>query len=285
MTRDVRDAARFLTILAPPDPDDPYSATHVIAGLRRRASTTASPACGSPGRRTSVGSPPRTPGSSTSCTRRRRPSVELGARYAEPDLRIEDTFDLLHPDQRHSMAQVSARFRDYPDFFGLDDLLAELRADPQRWEQLCIYVKDRSLPPTPLEYSVAIHPDVRDRPIDHVEDVFRDYDLLLSPVISRPAFVCGEPNVTAPDYVEYTHIANCLRVRRGDGARRLRRRVPGRPAADGPARRRGPVAEGVPGVRAGPPVGRRPAAAAWVGRRLTTAARSRPAPDSIRRRR
>ena len=91
----------------------------------------------------------------------------------------------------------------------LGDLLRKVRQDdPAGYKKVAIYLKDRSLPPTALQYTMSIHPNVRDRPTDHLEDVFAEVDILMSPTLDRTAWICGEAGIVPPTYVAYTHIVN-----------------------------------------------------------------------------
>jgi Asp-tRNA(Asn)/Glu-tRNA(Gln) amidotransferase A subunit family amidase len=49
---------------------------------------------------------------------------------------------------------------------------------------------------------------VRYRRKDRLDELFRRIDLLLTPTITRRAFVCGRENVTPWQYTAYTHIVN-----------------------------------------------------------------------------
>jgi Asp-tRNA(Asn)/Glu-tRNA(Gln) amidotransferase A subunit family amidase len=139
--------------------------------------------------------------------------AELGARLDEPNLRLQDVHDPLELEPRLSVAQAYYPSYDVPTYYHYQQFLADLRQDPQQWAKLTIYVRDRfdgsgSERPTQLEYAMSIPPRVRNRPIDHLEDVFARYDLLACPAIARPAFVAGEPGVTTWNYTEYTLIVN-----------------------------------------------------------------------------
>jgi Asp-tRNA(Asn)/Glu-tRNA(Gln) amidotransferase A subunit family amidase len=89
--------------------------------------------------------------------------------------------------------------------------------DPFTWAQklpredyakLCIYVRDRSDRPTVLDYTMSILPSVRHRQKDRLSDLFKRIDLLMSPVITRRAFVCGKESATPWQYTAYTHLMN-----------------------------------------------------------------------------
>jgi aspartyl-tRNA(Asn)/glutamyl-tRNA(Gln) amidotransferase subunit A len=135
---------------------------------------------------------------------------DLGATYEEPTLHIEDPYDLMSLDPRHTVDRAMAPYRSTEGFYGLDEFLNELKRDPSKWEQCAIYTKApfTTEMPTQFEYVKAIPPSVRHRATDHLEDVFRKYDLLLSPTISRTAPLCTEPGVVAWRSSEYARIVN-----------------------------------------------------------------------------
>ena len=132
----------------------------------------------------------------------------LAAGYDEPEIRLEDPWDLLTPEPRLSNDVVMEPFRRRPDFYGLENFLGELSRDPERWQRLTIYLRDRSDRPTALEYTMAIPPAVRNKPIQSIESVFERFDLLLTPTISRTAPVCQEAGLTPPFYTEFTFVVN-----------------------------------------------------------------------------
>lgn len=128
--------------------------------------------------------------------------------YDEPDLKIEDPCDMLARDNQFSMEKLDAVHPILPGHKHLSTLLAEAQRDPQMWQKLNLYVRDRSDRPTQLEYTMAISPKLRRRPNDRLEDIFEKYDLLMSPTIARTAFVCNEPGLTPWEYIGYTMIVN-----------------------------------------------------------------------------
>jgi Asp-tRNA(Asn)/Glu-tRNA(Gln) amidotransferase A subunit family amidase len=132
---------------------------------------------------------------------------DVGAHYSEPPIRLEDPFDLLDPDPEYSPAQVDQMFRKLlPPFDTPFSFAAKL--PPEEFAKLTIYVRDRSDRPTQLDYTNSILPSVRYQAKNRLADLFRDIDLLASPVIARIAFVCGREKATPWQYVAYTHIVN-----------------------------------------------------------------------------
>ncbi len=206
MTRDVRDAAMLMQVMACCDPRDPRSRSDAppdylgelekgVKGLRMAWSADL-------GRVTSSD-----PQVVALCHDAAQAFENMGAIFSEPAFRFEDPMDELEFDGDYAKWKVAAMSR---------ALLPQAK-DPISWvmglsrdEQgkACLYIRDRSDRPTALEYTLSIRPDVRNRARTHIDDFFRQHDLLLSPVIGSPAFVCGESNVTPFQYTAYTFITN-----------------------------------------------------------------------------
>jgi Asp-tRNA(Asn)/Glu-tRNA(Gln) amidotransferase A subunit family amidase len=206
MTRDVRDAALAMQVIAGFDSRDPYAMSDpppdYLAELEM----------GVKGMRIAWSAdfgrvPIEHPRVVEICHDAAKAFGELGAHYDEPSLRLEDPFDCLEPDSEYSPAQTSATAKKiYPDTKELWTWVKEL--PPAQFEQLTIYVRDRNVSPTMVEYTMSISPQVRYRAKTRLADLFQRYDLLLSPVYGRTAFFCEEPGVTPWPYVAYTHIVN-----------------------------------------------------------------------------
>jgi aspartyl-tRNA(Asn)/glutamyl-tRNA(Gln) amidotransferase subunit A len=131
----------------------------------------------------------------------------LGATYSEPSIRLEDPHDPLEPNPEYSRAQVAARVRAIkPDY--IDPISWSMKLPREQYEQLSIYIRDRSDRPNELDYAMSIPPSVRYRKRDRLQDLFQRIDLLMSPVITRRAFVCGRETITPWQYTAYTHIMN-----------------------------------------------------------------------------
>ncbi|MGF7233536.1 MAG: amidase [Frankia sp.] len=206
MTRDVRDAAMLLQAMACVDDRDPltmrtpppdYQAEldHGVKGVRMAWS----PDLGRV--------QPDVPEIVPICHEAARTFRALGADYSEPVLRVEDPFDLLEQDTEYSPAQMDAYFRRFmPDYDTPFSWAAKL--PPEKFAQLTIYMQDRTDRPTKLDYALSITPEVRYREKTRMDDLFSRIDVLLSPVITRPAFVCGRESATPWQYVAYTHIVN-----------------------------------------------------------------------------
>jgi Asp-tRNA(Asn)/Glu-tRNA(Gln) amidotransferase A subunit family amidase len=207
MTRDVRDAAIVMSVIAGPEPGDFLARTDPapdylselddgVDGVR----VAWSPDFGT--------IQPRHPEVVEVAHQAAKVLATLGALYDEPGLRLQNLHDPFEPPGRLSSgASYRPRLED-PRYHHFVDFLADLQTDQEKWSKLSIYVRDRSEHPTQLDYAMAIPPRVRYKPIDDLEDVFARYDLIASPVIARPAFVAGEPGITPYEYVEYTFIAN-----------------------------------------------------------------------------
>jgi aspartyl-tRNA(Asn)/glutamyl-tRNA(Gln) amidotransferase subunit A len=125
---------------------------------------------------------------------------QLGAHIEERQIRFEDTSDVfrLSPEFTREPGTPLAWFPE----------ALELMADPAKAQLVCPYVSLHGLDPIRGSYSLHISPAVRYAPVTRLQDVLRDYDVLLSPTISRVATVCEATDFTASQYTEYTAIAN-----------------------------------------------------------------------------
>jgi len=206
MTRDVRDAAMLLQVMACVDARDPFSLhapppdylAELDAGVRG-VRIAWSPDFGRV--------EPDTPEIVPLCHEAAQVFRALGADYSEPSIRLEDPHDALEVDTEYSRAQVEARFRAIvPDF--QEPLSWSSRLPPEDYAKLTVYIRDRSDRPNQLDYALSILPEVRHRAKTRLSDLFSQVDLLLSPVIARTAFICGRENVTPWQYTAYTHLVN-----------------------------------------------------------------------------
>ncbi len=207
ITRDVRDAAICMSVIAGTDPSDFLSAAtpapDYVTGLDdgvggARIAWSADFGRVEPKRADVV----------EVAHDMARTFAELGAAYDESDLRLQNVHDPLEPEPRLSLSEAYRPSFDEPAYYHFLDFLADLQKDPEKWGKLTVYVRDRDERPTQLEYAMSIPPRVRYRPADDLDDVFARYDLLACPVIARPAFVAGESGVTPWEYTEYTMIVN-----------------------------------------------------------------------------
>jgi Asp-tRNA(Asn)/Glu-tRNA(Gln) amidotransferase A subunit family amidase len=207
MARDVRDAALLLQVMAGPDDRDPFSRNtkpppDYLAELEngvKNVRVAWSPDFGriEPDRREVV----------EVCHALAVTFKDLGARYEEPSLRLVDPHDPLERNPEFSMAKLVAEVRQMKnDYKDVMDWIRELPRED--YAKLAIYLRDRSDRPTQLDYAMSIPPAVRNRTVDRLGDVFERYDLLLSPVIARPAFVAGEIGISPFNYTAYTFLAN-----------------------------------------------------------------------------
>jgi Asp-tRNA(Asn)/Glu-tRNA(Gln) amidotransferase A subunit family amidase len=131
----------------------------------------------------------------------------LGAAYSEPAIRLEDPHDQLELDAEYSRPLVEQRFRAImPDYQNPFSWAAKL--PPEDYAKLAIYFRDRSDRPNELDYTMSIRPEVRNRQKTRLSDLFERIDLLLTPTIARTAFVCGRENVTPWQYTAYTHLVS-----------------------------------------------------------------------------
>ena len=206
ITRDVRDAAMLLQALACVDARDPLTMRtpppDYLAELDRGVKGVRiawSPDLGRV--------EPDVPEIVDICHDAARAFRSLGADYSEPVVRLEDPFDALEPDPDYSPAQMDRYFRQFmPDYDTPFSWAAKL--PPEEFAQLTIYMRDRSDRPTMLDYALSITPEVRYREKIRMADLFGEIDLLVCPVIARPAFICGKESATPWQYVAYTHIVN-----------------------------------------------------------------------------
>jgi aspartyl-tRNA(Asn)/glutamyl-tRNA(Gln) amidotransferase subunit A len=131
----------------------------------------------------------------------------MGANYSEPSIRLEDTMDPMEPDPEFSQAQVDAMVRRIkPDY--IDPFTWASKLPREDYAKLSLYVRDRNDRPNQLDYMMRITPAVRYRKRDKLNDLFKRIDLLMSPVITRRAFICGEESATPWQYTAYTHLVN-----------------------------------------------------------------------------
>ena len=112
---------------------------------------------------------------------------KLGASYSEPSFRFEDPFDELELDGDYAKYKMSAYSKEMLP--GSLDPISYVYSLPREQQGLAtIYIRDRSDRPTGLEYTLSIKPEVRNRARTHIDDFFREHDLLLCPVIGNTAF-------------------------------------------------------------------------------------------------
>jgi Asp-tRNA(Asn)/Glu-tRNA(Gln) amidotransferase A subunit family amidase len=206
MTRDVRDAAMLLQVIAKPDQRDPrtrhddppdYLAEldKGVAGLRIGWSPDLGRVV------------PDEPAIVDICHEAARTFERLGAKYSEPPFRFEDPQDELELDGDYAkwkMAKLGSEI--YPG--AIDPISWSMKLPREDYAKLTIYIRDRSDRPTMLDYALGITPEVRRRKRTHIDGLFKEIDLLVCPVIARTAFECGVSNVTPFQYTAYTFITN-----------------------------------------------------------------------------
>jgi Asp-tRNA(Asn)/Glu-tRNA(Gln) amidotransferase A subunit family amidase len=135
---------------------------------------------------------------------------EAGGVVESPALRLEDVWDALRRCPVISREKSAAELEHLrpPNVPTLGDFLASLASDPEKRQLVSIYVLDRAERPSHLEYTMSIPPRVRNMPVDSLESIFERFDLLLSPVTSRIAPVCGEQFHVPWTYTAYTYLVN-----------------------------------------------------------------------------
>lgn len=207
MTRDVRDAALVMSVIAGPDHRDWWcSATPApdyLSGLDEGVEGVRVAWSPDLGR-----IEPARPDVVEVAHQAAKALAESGATYTEPELRLQNVHDPLEPEARLSVASAFHPASDEPGYYHFLDFLADVQKDPEKWAKVAVYVRDRSERPTQLEYAMSIRPRVRYRPVDDLDDLFSRYDLLACPVIGRTAFVAGELGLTPWEYTDYTMIVN-----------------------------------------------------------------------------
>lgn len=206
ITRDVRDAAMLLQTMAVVDTRDPFTlktpAPNYLAGLDEGVKGVRIAWSPDLGRVI-----PEEPEIVPICHEAAQVFSAMGAVYSEPSIRIEDTHDPFEPDAEYSHPQVFARVKAVnPDHLDTFTWISQL--PPEQYAKLSLYIRDRSDHPNALDYAMSILPEIRYREKTRLEDLFRDVDLLLTPTITRRAFVCGSGTVSISQYTAYTHIVN-----------------------------------------------------------------------------
>jgi Asp-tRNA(Asn)/Glu-tRNA(Gln) amidotransferase A subunit family amidase len=206
MTRDVRDAAMLMQAIACCDKRDPRTRSDAppdylaeldkgIAGMRVAWS-------GDLGR-----VEPDEPAIVALCHEAALEFRKFGVSYSEPSFRFEDPHDELELDGDYAKWKMAALSRELMP--GMLDPISWVIGQPREDQaKVSIYIRDRSDRPTMLDYALSIRPEVRRRKRTHIDDFFREHDLLLCPVIARTAFECGVENVTPFQYCAYTFITN-----------------------------------------------------------------------------
>jgi len=209
MTRDVRDAAILLRAIAGHDPRDPLTRTTEVPDYPARLDD------GVAGVRFAWSADfgfidPVDARVVQTVAEAASVFEEAGGIVESPALRLEDIWDAL---RRFPVMSVEKSYEELEKLrpAGLPSLMeffASLASDPEKRRLVSVYVLDRGEHPSQLEYTMAIPPWIRNRPVDPLESIFERYDLLLSPVISRIAPVCGEHWHVPWTYTSYTFIVN-----------------------------------------------------------------------------
>lgn len=208
MTRDVRDAATTMKVLAGHDPREPFAMEAPppdylgtlddgIGNLRLGWSR-------------DLGF--ITPHDETVVDTIAAAAALLGshaASFRKLDTKFQDPHDRLDRDPEFTLAKAEAAYAGMEGFNPLGRyLMGMARQDIESFSKMAIYVRDRSDRPTELEYSMSIPPAVRKRPAAKLASVFEDIDLLLCPTSSRTAFLCTEMGITPSLYTQYTMLVN-----------------------------------------------------------------------------
>jgi Asp-tRNA(Asn)/Glu-tRNA(Gln) amidotransferase A subunit family amidase len=205
MTRDVRDAATLLQVMACVDDRDPFTMRTPPADYLGELET------GIKGIKVAWSEDlgritPDDPDVVAKCHEAAKLFQSLGAIYSEPSIRLEDPHDPLEIDTEFSHEQVERRFRamapEYPDMMSWMSKLS--LAERMR---LAVYVRDPAAH-SQLDYALGISPEVRHREKTRLEVLFASVDLLLCPTIARRAFICGQEQMSPWQYTAYTYLVN-----------------------------------------------------------------------------
>jgi Asp-tRNA(Asn)/Glu-tRNA(Gln) amidotransferase A subunit family amidase len=206
MTRDVRDAALLLQVMAGFDTRDPFAMKQPpadylgeldkgVKGLRMAWSADFGRV------------PPDEPDVVPICHDAARTFRKLGAIYSEPAIRIENPMDPMENPHEYSAADVAKRLRaQVPDY--VDSFAWIASQSPERQALLSDYVRNMGKHVNIAAYLATITPEVRQRAIDPLSQLFDRYDLLLSPTITRRAFAINGEEPSSLQYTAYTMIFN-----------------------------------------------------------------------------
>lgn len=206
MTRDVRDAAMLMQVMACIDQRDPLSMTveppDYLAELEKGVKDLRM--AWSPDLGRVQAEDERVVGL---CHEAAKTFAILGARYSEPYVRLEDPHDELEPDREYSrMAMAKYFMARIPNYKDVMQWAAELPRED--YAKLSVYFRNRDVHPNEVDYAMSITPEVRYTRKTRMDDLFKDIDLLMSPVIGRTAFRLGESGITPWQYTAYTFIVN-----------------------------------------------------------------------------
>lgn len=135
---------------------------------------------------------------------------ELGAHVESPGLRLSDPFDLFDP--RFNDSEFAAGWQGHEGSratpaTAVEDPYQALREDPATASVLSPYLSIPGFQSSLLEYLLRIPPHVRKMDIDSLASIFDRFDLLLTPTISSVSPPCEE-TLESWDYTQYTYIAN-----------------------------------------------------------------------------
>lgn len=206
MTRDVRDSAMLLQAIACVDDRDPFSMKETppdylgelesgVRGLRMGWSPDLGRVF------------PEEDDIVAICHEAARAFEKLGAVYSEPNVRLEDPHDQLERDAEYTRQQRQELFLSIkPDYQDVMSWASKLPRED--YAKLSVYFRNRDVHPNEVDYALSIPPEIRNRQITRMADLFSEIDLLMSPVIGRTAFPFGETGITPFQYTGYTHIVN-----------------------------------------------------------------------------
>lgn len=205
MTRDVRDSALLMQVMACVDQRDPFTLTTQppdylgqlddgVNGLRMAWSADFGRVQGSDERVVAL------------CHEAAKSFAGTGATYSEPAIRLQDPNDELEPDPEFDIKAMTRDFRErIPDYKDIFSWLASLSAEDRA--KLTVYVREAGNYANRLEYAMSIDPAVRYRTKNRLAELFEDIDLLMSPTIGATAFPFTE-RMSSWQYTAYTYLIN-----------------------------------------------------------------------------
>lgn len=207
ITRDVRDGALLMSVMAASDTRDPFSMPlpppDYLAELDK----------GVEGVRIAWSADlGRNQGQDEAVVRRCHEGAQVlktaGAIYSEPSFRLEEPQDAMELDPEYSIEKMEKYFlsvdKDYVSFAAWMATLSR-----QDISTFSVYVRNLgSGTPTATDYAMSIPPHIRNRAKVKIDDLFNTIDLLLCPTIGHTAFICNESSMSTWEYKAYSYIVN-----------------------------------------------------------------------------
>ena len=205
MTRDVRDSALLMQVMAAVDHRDPLTLTtqppdylgQLDAGvkdLRMAWSADFGRVQNSDERVVAL------------CHEAAKSFAGAGASYSEPTIRLQDPHDELEPNPEFDIAKITGQF--LTEITGYKDIFSWLAAlSAEDAAKLAIYVREGKNYANRLEYAMGIDPAIRYQEKTRLADLFKDVDLLMSPTVGGTAFPYTDA-MSSWQYTAYTYLIN-----------------------------------------------------------------------------